>query len=705
MARAIRITLGAVFLPALVAGTAAAQPAPGTEFLVNVQTTDNQGYAEVAGDGRGGFVVLWNSYGQDGDRAGLFARRFDRRGAPRGGEIAVNTYTTDNQQGGNVASDAHGNFVVTWERREPASPSGFHFVGRRFDRTGAALGPEFLVSSSATAWQRAGDVAMHPDGRFVAVWSQDPQGIVARRFDATGTAIGVEFALNETPFNLQVPRVAAAPDGGFLATWNRFDLDGTKANIYARRVGPAGGPLAGEFRVNSDAAGYDYHASTSFDEAGRFVVAWHKGPTVVDTDVFARRFDAAGAPIGADFRVNDATAQRQAAPRVTADRDGGFIVMWTGNDLFWDVYARRFDASAAPLEAEFRVPSNNAYFQIAGNAARAPGGHFAVAYSSEVADFSADGVLGRLLGVAPMAMSVDATPLSSNGNGVLEAGETVSVAPSWANADRGPLALTGTLSAFTGPGSSTYTITDGVAAYGTVAVGATSSCASAANCYALSVTTPATRPALHWDASARERVMPRGDMDWPLHVGASFADVPPGNGFYRFVETLLHHGVTAGCAAAAYCPGAAVSREQMTVFVLSAHEGAGYQPRACATPLFPDVPAASPFCRFVEELARRGVVSGCGGGNFCPSAPVTRAEMAVFVLRTREPALTPPACGTPMFADVPASDPFCRWIEELARRGVVAGCGGGNYCPAAPVTREQMSVFISAGFGLTLYGP
>jgi hypothetical protein len=54
---------------------------------------------------------------------------------------------------------------------------------------------------------------------------------------------------------------------------------------------------------------------------------------------------------------------------------------------------------------------------------------------------------------------------------------------------------------------------------------------------------------------------------------------------------------------------------------------------------------------------------------------------------------------------VPASSPFCKWIEELARRGVVTGCGGGNYCPTNPVTREQMGVFISVTFGLNLYGP
>jgi S-layer family protein len=100
------------------------------------------------------------------------------------------------------------------------------------------------------------------------------------------------------------------------------------------------------------------------------------------------------------------------------------------------------------------------------------------------------------------------------------------------------------------------------------------------------------------------------------------------------------------------------------------------------------------------------VVSGCGGGNYCPSQAVTREQMSVFVLRTLDPTINPPACvaGAELFGDVPASSGFCRWIEELARRGVVTGCGGGNYCPAQPVTREQMGVFITVTFDLKLYG-
>jgi hypothetical protein len=100
------------------------------------------------------------------------------------------------------------------------------------------------------------------------------------------------------------------------------------------------------------------------------------------------------------------------------------------------------------------------------------------------------------------------------------------------------------------------------------------------------------------------------------------------------------------------------------------------------------------------------VTAGCGGGNYCPTADVTRAQMAVFLLRTLEGAsYAPPACVTPVFSDVPCSSGFAPWINELAARGITAGCGGGNYCPSNPNTRGQMAVFLTTTFGLTLYGP
>src|SRR4029079_13935061 len=92
---------------------------------------------------------------------------------------------------------------------------------------------------------------------------------------------------------------------------------------------------------------------------------------------------------------------------------------------------------------------------------------------------------------------------------------------------------------------------------------------------------------------------------------------------------------------------------------------------------------------------------GCGGGLYCVDNPTTRQQMAVFLIRARLGFCfsTPPATGT-VFNDVPRSNIYAPWIEELQRQGLTAGCGGGNYCPDDSVTRAQMAVFLlNTAFG------
>ena len=73
----------------------------------------------------------------------------------------------------------------------------------------------------------------------------------------------------------------------------------------------------------------------------------------------------------------------------------------------------------------------------------------------------------------------------------------------------------------------------------------------------------------------------------------------------------------------------------------------------------------------------------------------TREEMTLTLAQALGP-IQPPACvaGSEMFNDVPADNPFCPFIEELARRGITGGCAPGLFCPGDPVTRQQMAVFL-----------
>jgi hypothetical protein len=435
------------------------------------------------------------------------------------------------------------------------------------------------------------------------------------------------------------------------------------------------------------------------------VIAWESfGQDGSDLGVFARQFRGFGAPVGSEFQVNTYTTGAQGGqPLAAMDEGGNFVISWSSaapqDGSGPAVMARRFDASGQPRSPEFIVNTHTTGSQDQAHVAVDPFGNFVVAWRSADQDGSLSGAFAqRFQGLHPRAMAMDPA-----GNGVLDPGETVEARPSWQNLNGTAQTFGGNLALYSGPCS--QTISDSTAGYGTVANGATAACS---DCYAVSA--GPVHCVQHWDFSAVETIVPDSQGQarrWTFHVGDSFEDVPSSGGFYRFVETMLHNGITTGCSVtpSRYCPLSSTSREQMAVFVLVAKEGAGYVPPACTTPIFNDVPASSPFCRWIEELARRGVVSGCGGGNYCPTASVTREQMAVFVLRALDPALNPPACATPVFDDLPASSPFCRWIEELVRRGVVTGCGGGNYCPAAAVTREQMSVFLAVTFGLTLYGP
>jgi hypothetical protein len=300
------------------------------------------------------------------------------------------------------------------------------------------------------------------------------------------------------------------------------------------------------------------------------------------------------------------------------------------------------------------------------------------------------------------------TVVDAGGNGVFDPGETVTIATSWRNWFP-TAAVQAKIWNFGGPAGATYTMDDSTADHGVIATGASGGCGkSSGDCYQLTVSNPAVRPRAHWDAHFVEEFTAGGveQRFRTLHIGGSFADVSSTAGQYRFIETLLHRGVTAGCGNGNYCPGTNNTRAQMAVFLLVAENGTGYTPPPCTTPVFNDVPCSNGFAKWVDELASRGVTAGCGNNNFCPNDPVTRGQMAVFLLRTHEGnAYSPPSCVTPTFADVPCSNGFAKWIDELARRGVTAGCGGGNYCPNDSVTRGQMAVFLTTTFGLTLYGP
>jgi len=154
---------------------------------------------------------------------------------------------------------------------------------------------------------------------------------------------------------------------------------------------------------------------------------------------------------------------------------------------------------------------------------------------------------------------------------------------------------------------------------------------------------------------------------------ADFLDVPASNGFHDAVESVVRNGLAVGCGGGSFCPDTTLPRKQVAVLLLKAEHGPSWTPPPCAG-IFGDVPCPGPFADWIEALATEGITGGCGGGNFCPDADVTRAQMAAFLLKTSHgPAFVPPACAG-RFQDVACPGLFTDWIEQEAREGITAGC-------------------------------
>jgi hypothetical protein len=158
---------------------------------------------------------------------------------------------------------------------------------------------------------------------------------------------GSEFRVNTHTAGAQsLPSVAATKDGGFVVAWQSAAQDGSGLGVYAQRYAASGGKAGVEFRVNTTVASDQSQPSVASFLDGGFVVAWtSKQQDGSGLGVYAQAFNAAGARVDVEFRVNTTTLKDQSQPAVAAFTGGSFVVVWTsvGQDGSLEgIYGQRF---------------------------------------------------------------------------------------------------------------------------------------------------------------------------------------------------------------------------------------------------------------------------------------------------------------------------------------------------------------------------
>ena len=177
-------------------------------------------------------------------------------------------------------------------------------------------------------------------------------------------------------------------------------------------------------------------------------------------------------------------------------------------------------------------------------------------------------------------------------------------------------------------------------------------------------------------------------------AGNRFVD-DDGNIHEGFIEAIADAGITQGCTADRYCPLGFVTRAQMSSFLQ----------RALSLP-----PGGDAFVddegnvheEAINAVAAAGIAEGCDEGRFCPEEPVTRAQMAAFIVAGFD--LIPSFVNFFRDDDESIHEPD---INATSRDAVTIGCNGTylDYCPSHPVLRGQMATLLARAHGLSSHAP
>ena len=238
-----------------------------------------------------------------------------------------------------VATDDQGRVSVVYTELPVAMPSQVR--ARRFAADGTPIGGELTIGPAGR-----GDVdvaLLDPSGNRLIVTTTSGDIVRGNIVDTTGPTPVVlpEFPISTTPATFANINAVVAADpttgAGIVAWENLSDLPGNPVDLYARRFDADGNPIGGDFRVNTTTADAQGQPTVAVDPlSGASVVAW-AGDSTIGSDVldtFFQVYDANGDPIGGETRANTSTSGFQDRPTIgflpETDSSGRprFVVIW-----------------------------------------------------------------------------------------------------------------------------------------------------------------------------------------------------------------------------------------------------------------------------------------------------------------------------------------------------------------------------------------
>ncbi len=401
------------------------------EFQVNTHTTNKQENPAIAMDWFGNFVVVWNSYLQDGSSNGVFGQRFDPNYSPIGEEIQINTTSSGNQKEPSVAMNTDGNFLVVWQGPGMVEEDKEDIYVRKFNPNSQPVGSEFRVNTDTNDKQLCPRVAINNSDTFVIVWEsvnvpiEGQKTICGQLFNSNGQRIGTEFVVNDGPSDGRYPDIAMDEEGNFAVVWMQ---DKSSNSIMGRLYNTDGSVKTEPFEVSTIRFSSVTQPSISMSREGEFVVVWDGDLKLAGLDdIHVRIFDPNAAAMGEQFIVNTTIEGPQQNPKVAMNNRRQFIVVWDSkidpeiNER--EIFAQRYDSTGEAIGNEFQVNTYIEGDQKRPAVAMGEGRKFVTAWQSYGQDGSGYGVFGQ---IGQIVASAD-----FNGDGIVNFSDYCILANEW----------------------------------------------------------------------------------------------------------------------------------------------------------------------------------------------------------------------------------------------------------------------------------
>jgi hypothetical protein len=396
----------------------------GTEYSISGQMPGDQLFPRVAVKANGGYVV-WHDNRTDTNGLGVRAQKLNSNLSPTLASFRVNQQVTGNQQHPDVTMlNNNGGAAIVWE----GGTKGRSHIWLRVLSTNGTFTTtnDMRINVYTNGLQTSPVITTLTNGNLVVAWTslfQDGsyRGIYARVLNASGTAIAAPFRVNQfTNFNQRNAAIASLANGGFVVVWvsenqgvNSVELSRgvIRVHVYARLYNAAGTPIGDEFRVNTGTSLCSSPDVTGLSD-GSFTVVWAQRDPAPDRglDIYGRCFWSSGVAVDEPFLINTHTYGEQYAPQISS-LGTVQLVVWTsvGQDstgpnwrLTLDEVYGRLLFEGAPNGSEFRVNTTTVAKQIQPAIASDNQQRFLVAWASFVGQSSFDVLAQRYASGQPL---------------------------------------------------------------------------------------------------------------------------------------------------------------------------------------------------------------------------------------------------------------------------------------------------------------